>query len=79
MVRWRAAVFREAAAARIPPRGGRAPSISPPPPSRARGGLGRKKNERATKARPKGTKKTVLFPDDAGRAMIVATAPCVIR
>ena len=67
-----------AAVARIPPRGG--PRVYPPrPPSRARGGLGRKKNERATKARPKGTKKTVLFPDDAGRAMIVATAPCVIR
>ena len=79
MVRWRAAVFREAAAARIPLRGGRAPSISPPPPVPREGRVGEKKNERATKARPKGTKKTVLFPDDAGRAMIVATAPCVIR
>ena len=78
MVRWRAAVFREAAAARIPPRGGRAPSISPAP-RQARGEGWGEKNERATEARPKGTKKTVLFPDDAGRAMIVATAPCVIR
>ena len=50
MGRWRAAVFREAAAARIPPRGGRAPSISPPPPVPREGRVGEKKK---TSERPR--------------------------
>jgi len=57
MVRWRAAVFREAAAARIPPRGGRAPSISPPPPVPREGRVGEKKKRASDEGASEGNKK----------------------
>ena len=57
MGRWRAAVFREAAAARIPPRGGRAPSISPPPPVPHEGRVGEKEKRASDRGASEGNEK----------------------